>query len=679
MRPAPAPATEAFRLSPTLQAPAIARRHITDLLLRAGRQDAVETAVLLVSEIVTNVVLHAGTEIRIEISFDDEELTFAVSDSNPGPIAGGEPAARLQESGRGLALINSLARRWGTTHSQLGKTVWFTLGTEATSQAARPALASGDERPRAVPLVLGNQLGDKLVGDEAIEELLARLLDVTAADAGVVLLDPTNGTGTPQVAARRGDPQLLVTAPSRCSAPLAALGPPIGKVHLAAVRTDAFGADAASWVSLLAFEMALLAQLHRQHEENIARQGWSSFLAEASDLLAGSLDVSRTLALLCQLVVSRLDSSAVAYLYDNSDVLELSYLAHADEQRLPELRELVAGSDLPAQLAGRRHQTTAPVAAGEQRGIALALRARGRLLGWLTVLRPTARPFAPAERATLTDLAHRAALAVDNARLFAEQAAVAAALQSALLPPHLPPPGALDFGASYHAARQDLSVGGDFYDLLALSDDEWMLAIGDVCGKGAEAAAVTGVARDVLRLLLRQGLPAPAALRQLNEALLFAEHGRFCTVAITRLHRAAGSWTATIWSAGHPLPALLAPDGSVTLVGASGTLLGVLPGEELDLPSAEVALPPGHALILYTDGITERRRGGEQFGDTGLLAALRDCRGLSAQAVAGHLDRVAAAFAEEPMRDDNAVLVARVPLVSNAEQVVVPQRSGAPV
>lgn len=663
---------EAFRLNPDLQAPAIARRRITDLLRRLQRLDLIETAILLASEVVTNVVLHAGTVVEVEISFDADELTIAVSDSNPGPVAGAEPPERLQESGRGLTLIDALAQRWGTTHGNRGKTVWFTLSAQRTP-ATTPALlpvATGDERARPVPLVLGADLAAGLTGEEALGELLARLIDVTGADAGQVLLDSTTGDGPPQVVARRGDPQLLVAAPSRASAALSALGVPIGKVHLAAIRPDAFDADAASWLSLLAFEMALLAQLHRQYEENAARQGWSSFLAEASDLLAGSLDVSRTLALLCQLVVSRLDALAAAHLYDATDVLELCCLAHGDEEALPAMRELVGGSEFSGRLAGRQRESTLHLRAGGHSGVAVALRARGRLLGWLSVLRPATRPFLPAELAAVADLAQRAALAVDNARLFADQAAVAAALQSALLPPHLPPAGELDFGAYYHSARQDLSVGGDFYDLLAISEDEWVLAIGDVCGKGAEAAAVTGVARDVLRLLLRQGLDPPRALCQLNEALLFAEHGRFCTVAITRLRRVQESWTATIWSAGHPLPVLLGADGTVHLVGAAGTLLGVLPSEELELPSAQVAMPPGSSLVLYTDGITERRRGSVQFGENGLLAALGSCAGLSAQAVAGHLDRVAAAFTDEAMRDDNAVLVARVPTDQRAQHVV---------
>jgi sigma-B regulation protein RsbU (phosphoserine phosphatase) len=652
---------EEFALPGDPRAPAAARRRVTAALVRAQRLDWLETAVLLTSELVTNVVLHAGTTVGIEISLNADGLTIAVSDENLGPLRG--PVSRdpqLGEGGRGLALVDALAESWGTTHTRRHKTVWFTLGGSTAERAARPVSDFPRGRVGAVLVNLGADLSGELGFTEQLGELLSRLLDAVGADAGRVWLDRDDGSG-PEAVVVRGDTEVLEAPGSRLSAPLSLLGRSIGRVEVVTERPGQLGEQEAAWAEVLGARIALAAALTRTAEADAVRRGWAGFLAEASDLLAGSLDVQRTLALVCQLAVSRLATWAAVHLTDPTGKLALTSLAHADEEALAGLTERLDGYGVSALRLGEPVDSAEAVALGADAGVCVALRARNRQLGRLTLMRPAAEPFRPDEISVIVDLAQRSALAVDNARLFGEQLAVAKALQSGLLPPQLPPPGPLEFGACYHAAREDLAVGGDFYDVLHLSPDEWVLTIGDVCGKGAEAAAVTGVARDVLRLLLRQGQRTDAALCQLNETLLTAEHGRFCTVAVARLCRDGDAWTVRVHSAGHPLPALLGPDGGVRLVGATGTLLGVVPEAELELPESQFLLPRGHALVLYTDGITERRRANRQFGEQGLLAALRDCAALSAQAVAGHVDRAAVAFADESMRDDTAVLVARVP------------------
>lgn len=670
-------AVERFRLTPDLQAPARARRRLLDFLVRNDGLQFLETAALLATELVTNVVIHAGTDLDLVLTLQEGELTVEVADRHPARLLTTQsPSRELPEGGRGLALVDALSTRWGTTHSRVGKSVWFTLGGSAVPvREAEPVLvdAASTER-RSALLSVSPELEARLSLDEIVGELLSRLLDTVGADAGQV--EMANGDG-PRVVATRGDTRHLGGDGSRVVLPLSTLGQDVGQLVVAAESPDAFTDEDRGWVELFAWRMAVTVRVHQAGEAEATRRGWAAFLAEASELLAGSLDVSQTLALLCQLAVSRLADWAAVFMGDGvSDggaELKAVSVAHVAEDELGSLRERLAGVDFSALIAGRTGGAV-PVRIGDEAGVAVPLRARGRGLGWLALLRPSASQFRPEEVAVVVDLAHRAALAIDNGRLFGEQLAVARALQSGLLPPQLPPPGELDFGACYHAAREGLAVGGDFYDVIRLAEDEWVLAIGDVCGKGAEAAAVTGVARDVLRLLVRQGNRLVDSLHQLNETLRYGEHGRFCTVAAARIRRNGDTWSLSVCSAGHPLPALLGPGGAVRLAGSTGTLLGVLPEDQLDLAETELELLPGHALVLYTDGITERRRGSKQFGEQGLLAALRDCTAMSAQAVAGHIDRAAFAFADEVMRDDTAVLVARVP-TDGRYGAVGPQRS----
>jgi serine phosphatase RsbU (regulator of sigma subunit) len=205
-----------------------------------------------------------------------------------------------------------------------------------------------------------------------------------------------------------------------------------------------------------------------------------------------------------------------------------------------------------------------------------------------------------------------------------------------------------------------MSVGGDFYDAILLDDGALVLTIGDVCGKGAEAAAVTGMSRDLLRLLVEDGTPTVAALRRLNRALLeYPASSRFCTIALARLERDGDRLVARLSLGGHPEPVLLRADGRTELVGAAGDLLGVLGESELELHETEVDLDPGDALVLYTDGVTERRDGRRMFGQYGLRKALAGSAGATAEALASALEHAAESFVDTELRDDLAILVIR--------------------
>lgn len=307
-------------------------------------------------------------------------------------------------------------------------------------------------------------------------------------------------------------------------------------------------------------------------------------------------------------------------------------------------------------------------------GIVVPLVARGRVLGVLSLLTTGAsdRIYTEEDLALVQEMADRVALAHDNGRLFASRNRVARSLQQALLPPTLPSVPGLDLAARYRVAEIDFEIGGDFYDVIEMGDRAWGAVVGDVCGRGPEAAALTGLMRHSVRTaVVRERLPSKV-LAQTNDAVLDQiDDARFCTAAYLRLELGAPGEPVTVLasSAGHPRPLLLRADGRAEAVPAQGLLLGVVPS--LDLVDVEIALAPGDTIVLYTDGLIEARRGVHQFGEEGLLEALASLAGRTSDDIAaGIMDRVEA-FAEGAS-DDRAVLVVRVEPVGEPEGDPVP-------
>ena len=236
---------------------------------------------------------------------------------------------------------------------------------------------------------------------------------------------------------------------------------------------------------------------------------------------------------------------------------------------------------------------------------------------------------------------------------------LARTLQHTLIPPTPPEIPDLDVAAAYRPAGTGEEVGGDFYDVFQIGPGDWAVAVGDVRGKGVEAAVVTALARYTIRgAAVRHARPSQV-LEALNRVLLQDETDRFCTVAFLRLRQAEGVWTACVGSGGHPLPLLArGGDDPVPLV-APGSLLGVL--ETTEFHDAEVVLSPGDVVVLYTDGVTEGRRGQDLFGESRLKAAIRAHARSARSLTEGILQEVLRFQAGDP-RDDIALVTVRVPL-----------------
>ncbi|WP_208117115.1 SpoIIE family protein phosphatase [Streptomyces sp. NBC_00582] len=560
-----------------------------------------EDVTLVVSELVTNAVVHAGTDVELLCRLEDDPehghaVVVEVCDHHPSRAPRDNPPETPYETpeyGRGLRLVAALADAWGVTYRRAAKTVWA----------------------RLLPLAPEPHACDETRGASPVAPL-APLLEALAPE--------------PQPSGRDGD-----------------------------------------WLN----------------------RGALSFLAEASDLLAGQLDEDLVAALTSQLVVPRLADWCAVWLEDEvsghgggwgewagGPGPRLARVWHGDEGRIEELRRaLEKEPPRPAEPPRSGPEPFLwPAATLGPRGAALAYRliAGGRPLGTLVIGRPGPSAFPDEVTGLVEDLGRRVALAIGAARQYARQATISAVLQRGLLPGAVAEiPGVRS--ALVHEPREQGGPSGDFYDLFPAGDGRWCFAIGDVQGKGPEAAVVIGLARPWLRLLAREGYGVADVLDRLNQLLLDdateaadaaarafvgpagpgdGPQTRFLSLLYGELAPFEGGVRCTLASAGHPLPLLLGPDGSVATAARPQTLLGVI--EEATYTSDVLELRHGDSLLCVTDGVTERRSGVRQFDDgDGLATALAGCVGLDAELIAERIHRLVHEFGERPPEDDLALLV----------------------
>jgi PAS domain S-box-containing protein len=411
------------------------------------------------------------------------------------------------------------------------------------------------------------------------------------------------------------------------------------------------------------------------------------FLAESSQLLAGSLDLDETLPALARLAVPRmadwcavqlagergLRTVAVAHLdaakQALAEALESEYPPDPDARHgaaqvvrsgRSELHEVVSEATLATAARDARHLELLR-SLGNVSVMTVPMRAHDQVVGAITLgSAESGRRFGAYDLALAEDLGLRAGATVENARLYRTRSAIAQTLQASLLPPVLPDIPGLETAALYRPAGEGHEVGGDFYDLFSTGKDQWFVVMGDVCGKGAEAAAVTALARYTIRAaVLRHRSPA-GILRWLNDAMLRQQidQGRFATIACARLDLDRHAVTATVASGGHPCPRVLRSTGLVEELGVPGTLLGVVP--DVRLHDHTTRLSRGDALILYTDGLTEAGAPRRVWSPAQLDTAVGAARHRPAQAIVDHLAEAAQAEAGGPLRDDLALLALRV-------------------
>lgn len=613
-------------------APAAARRFLRAALAdwtEADRPLAValsdrltDDAIVVLSELVTNAVVHAGTTVDLLCRMEETDLTplsdpvpaalvIEVTDHHPARSVRNDRAPQPSEApeyGRGLHLVSSLAESWGITYRSGTKTVWARLPADDDG----PAATGPDEEP---------------------------------------------GARAPQRGLRAGE--LMAPLPRR-------------------VPQDR------DWIN----------------------RGALSFLAEASDLLAGQLDEDMVAALVGQLLVPRLADWCAVWLYveegrglpgtadhdlrgaDSLPAPRLARVWHAQENRIEELRGVLEKE--PPRLPDAARTAAVPVPwpfdglAGtppDDSGAALAYRltAGGRTLGILLIGRSGVVRFPDEVTGLVEDFSRRVALAVSAARRFTRQATISRILQRGLLPTSIAEiPGMKS--ALVYEPKEAGGPGGDFYDVFPAGDGRWCFALGDVQGKGPEAAVVIGLARPWLRLLAREGYPVAQVLDRLNRLLLddateaadaaaraLAAAGgqgvppegtssRFLSLLYGELTPTENGVTCTLASAGHPLPLLMRPGGEVFAAAAPQVLLGVV--DDPDYTSETFDMETGDTLLCVTDGVTERRCGHRQFDDgDGLAQALAGCAGLTAPLLAERIRRLVHAFADSPPDDDLALLV----------------------
>jgi PAS domain S-box-containing protein len=404
------------------------------------------------------------------------------------------------------------------------------------------------------------------------------------------------------------------------------------------------------------------------------------FLAQASHVLASSLDYQQTLSNVAWLAVPQLADWCAVDLFDEAGAREPVAVAHTDPAKIAmseRLREYEPEELDPEQGLGLVRRTGQPLIysdipdlllvdaavdaehlrllreVGMRSALVVPMKGRTRTIGALTlVTADSGRAFGDGDVEFAEQIAQRAALAVENARLYTELSQVADTLQRSLLPEALPAVPGWEVAVLYRPAGHGNEVGGDFYDLWEV-EGEWLMMIGDVTGKGVGAAAVTSLVRHTAWTASDFERKPTQILARVDTALKRRPALSLCTALCLRLSAGQG----TIAAAGHPLPLHLTADG-VYEVGRHGTLLGAF--DEVHWTDVPFQMQPGETLVAFTDGVTDTvGEGDERFGTrrlTELLDAARDERPL---ALRRRLVEALESFQVGAQADDTAVVIMR--------------------
>lgn len=416
------------------------------------------------------------------------------------------------------------------------------------------------------------------------------------------------------------------------------------------------------------------------------RRKAEALLAEVGTLLAAELDQATRAKHVADLAVPALADAASVYLLEEDGTIGHAAMTSSTQELASVLRRLRhrepidPASDNPIAIAVRtgREQFLGKVSEEELRAatgpgaslsalrraapretIVVPLQARGTTLGAIKLsLLDEVRHYDDEARRVVRALAERCALAIDNARVHEQQAHIASVLQRSLLPESVPEIAGFETATRFLAAGEANQVGGDFFDVFRSGRESWTLVIGDVCGKGPEAAALTSLARHTIRATESPAAEPSAVLARLHDSILeFNSEHRFCTAVLARVERETGRSRLHLTIGGHPPPLALRADGTVEPIGLPGTLLGGL--AEPDLSDATTLIDKGDAVILFTDGLLESRDRSNGADPSWPLEVLRGATGRSAERIADRLLDAALQRQGGTPRDDIAVVVLR--------------------
>jgi serine phosphatase RsbU (regulator of sigma subunit)/PAS domain-containing protein len=423
----------------------------------------------------------------------------------------------------------------------------------------------------------------------------------------------------------------------------------------------------------------------KRFEEQLREsEQWSAFLAEASTLLAESLDVEAILDRLAHLAVPTLADWCSIHLVDEEGTPVQLAVAHSDPSLVELAKEVqtryppdprvdtgVHGvvrsrsplllGEIPDELINEGAQDEEHLALLQRLGLRSAMVVpiicRDRVLGAISLVAAESdRRFTSEDLARAMELAGRAAFPIDNARLYQETRVVAQTLQKSFLPPELPAIPGVDIAARYFPAGEGIEIGGDFYDAFRIDARRFGFVLGDVSGKGLEAATVTTLARHTIRGAALTARHPSEALRVLNAALIEQNQtDRFCTAVYAIVDPGFARIRVTVSSGGHPPPYVIRNDGTVEPVDCGGTLLGFI--DDVSLRDADVELEFGDKLFLYTDGVLDIRMRSGMFGQDGLEKLLYECAKRGTDGAAEHISQTLADLQDGVATDDIAFIL----------------------
>lgn len=405
----------------------------------------------------------------------------------------------------------------------------------------------------------------------------------------------------------------------------------------------------------------------------------TGFLAKASNILLSSLNLGRCMDVTAQMAAESLADAALAIAPSRSSRLPVVTCLRGgkpvladmsvDPDDVPGLGEALRGfppvpsrwidpADAPAWMV--------PEGFGPVGSIVITpLPGHGVPAGALVLLRKAETASFSAEEEVFARLfAARAGAAMSAARLYAEQTAITDVLMRELLPPVLHQISGVDFAGRYRPSADHERIGGDFYDVhpAAVEGEASLVSLGDVCGKGLEAAVLTGKIRNTLHALLPLADDHQRMLSLLNTALLSSHHTRFATLVLASAQRRGNQVDLALTSAGHPRPLIIRADGTVEEAPTQGTLIGAIPN--ISTTTVTASLAPGESCVLYTDGITEAKggpMGDALFGEARLKRALSGCAGMPVEGIVEHVQMLAAQWLGSRRHDDMAVVVISAP------------------